>query len=58
MPIPAPKKNEGSQEFISRCMGSDMMNEEYPDQKQRAAICYSSLRKHRGGKTLLTKEKD
>lgn len=56
MPIPGPRKNEDSQKFVSRCIGDDVMNSEYPDQKQRAAVCYSSLRKSRGGKTLLTKE--
>ena len=55
MPMPGPVKHEDSEKFISRCMGNDMMNEEYPDQKQRAAICYSQLRKARGKKTLLTK---
>lgn len=58
MPIPTPRKNEGSQDFIGRCMGNDGMQSEYPKQDQRSAVCYSSLRKHRGGKTLLTKEKE
>lgn len=41
MPLPSPKKKETEQEFVSRCMGDDMMNEDYKDQKQRAAVCYS-----------------
>jgi HK97 family phage prohead protease len=40
MPIPKPKKNENQDEFISRCMGDDIMVKDYPDEKQRAAICY------------------
>lgn len=41
MPIPSPDKSiESKQEFISRCMGNKIMNDDYPDQKQRAAICY------------------
>lgn len=56
MPIPSPMKNEGSQEFVSRCMGDGVMQKEYPDKEQRAAVCYSSLRKKRGSKTLLTKD--
>ena len=47
MPIPTPRKNESSDAFISRCMGDDVMNREYPDQKQRAAVCYSKLRRKR-----------
>lgn len=54
MPIPAPAKGEGSQDFIGRCMGDDTMRSEYTDQKQRSAVCHSSLRKKRGKKTLLT----
>lgn len=54
--MPTPNKGEGSQDFISRCMASDEMQSEYPDQKQRAAVCYSKLRKARGGNTLLTKK--
>ena len=45
MPIPTPHKGEKESEFVSRCMGDDVMNKDYPDQKQRAAICYSQSRK-------------
>jgi hypothetical protein len=41
MPIPSPNENEKEREFISRCMGDKVMNKDYPDQKQRAAICYT-----------------
>lgn len=41
MPIPSPKKSEKQGEFVSRCMGDETMNKEFPDQKQRAAVCYS-----------------
>ena len=56
MPIPSPNKGENSQDFVSRCMANDTMKSEYSDQKQRAAICYSQVRKKRGKKTLLTKK--
>jgi hypothetical protein len=56
MPIPSPNKGEDSKAFVSRCMGDSIMNKEYPDQKQRSAVCYSKLRKSRGGGTLLTKK--
>lgn len=44
MPIPTPRKGQSQQEFISSCMGDKIMNEDYKDQKQRAAICYSKWR--------------
>jgi hypothetical protein len=44
MPLPKPRKKETEQEFVSRCMGDDMMNKEYKDPKQRAAICYSQFK--------------
>ena len=39
MPIPSRKKNEDKDAFVSRCMGSEVMKKDYPDQKQRVAIC-------------------
>lgn len=36
-----PGESENEQEFISRCMGDDKMNSEFPDQEQRAAVCYT-----------------
>lgn len=44
MPIPQPRANESEDEFISRCMGDDTMNEDYPDQEQRAGVCFSTWR--------------
>jgi len=44
MPLPKPRKGEKQDAFISRCMGNDLMNKEYPDNKQRAAVCYSQWR--------------
>jgi hypothetical protein len=45
MPIPSPKKSEKQGDFVSRCMGDETMNKEFPDQKQRAAVCYSQFKK-------------
>lgn len=47
MPLPKPNKNENEQDFISRCAGNSTMNKEYPDNKQRVAVCYSQYRKSR-----------
>lgn len=39
MPIPKRKENEDKDKFVSRCMGNETMKKDYPDQKQRVAIC-------------------
>ncbi len=45
MPIPKPKENETQKDFIARCMGDEVMRDEYPENDKRAAICYSAWRK-------------
>ena len=39
MPIPKPNKDEDNQKFVARCMSDEVMKKEYPDSKQRVAIC-------------------
>lgn len=46
MPIPMPDKGEKKDDFVSRCMGDNIMNKDYPDQKQRSGICYSQWNEH------------
>jgi len=41
MPLPERKEGEPRDIFISRCMGDSVMNNEYPDQSQRSAVCMS-----------------
>jgi len=41
MPMPTPTETESEAEFVGRCMEDDVMVEEYPGQKQRAAVCHS-----------------
>ncbi len=41
MPLPKPKDDEKEQDFIGRCMGDETMKDEYPDNDQRLAVCYS-----------------
>ena len=41
MPLPKPHKDEEKDDFISRCMGNDTMKDEYPDNDQRLAVCYT-----------------
>jgi len=45
MPIPTPYKNEDKDTFMQRCMSDEVMKREYPDPKQRYAICINQLKK-------------
>jgi hypothetical protein len=44
MPIPEKKPNEDKQKYVSRCMSSEIMKKDYPDSKQRVAICLGGTR--------------
>ena len=44
-PITSPRSGEPKKVFISRCMSDPIMNKEFPDIKQRSAVCYSRYRK-------------
>lgn len=44
MPIPQRKQNEDKNKYVSRCMGNETMKKEYPDSKQRVAICLGQTR--------------
>lgn len=39
MPLPRPVKEESRKDFTSRCMSSEVMNSEFPDNSQRFAVC-------------------
>jgi hypothetical protein len=52
MPLPTPNEGETEQEFISRCMGDDTTNEDFPEQQQRAAVCYRRWRDEKGVNTM------
>lgn len=41
MPMPKPRKDESHDEFIDRCMGDEVMNEDFPDAAQRRGVCES-----------------
>lgn len=45
MPIPSLNPNEDKQKFVARCMSNETMKKEYPDSKQRVAVCLSQTRK-------------
>ena len=44
MPIPSKKSQENKKDFLSRCMGDETMKQEYPEAKQRVAICLSQTK--------------
>jgi len=39
MPIPQPQPGEPEEDFTRRCMADDTMRQEYPDLRQRLAVC-------------------
>ena len=39
MPMPSPHSDEKKGDFVDRCMGEPMLKEEFPDAKQRRAVC-------------------
>lgn len=41
MPIVSRKSGEDKRNFMSRCMSDPKMKKEYPDQRQRGAVCDS-----------------
>lgn len=41
MPLPTPQSGESQKDFIDRCMADEVMEDEYPDDNQRIAVCYA-----------------
>ena len=39
MPIPKPDQDEKMTEFLNRCMSDEVMKTEFPNERQRMAIC-------------------
>ena len=58
MPIPNPKENEDKQKFVARCMGNETMKKEYPDSKQRVAICLGQSKGYDTSHPLLDQIQD
>lgn len=55
MPIPKPKDDEKQDEFIERCMSDKTMKEEFKDNKQRLAVCFTTWRKEKESKAYIMK---
>ncbi len=58
MPMPKPSAKETQDDFIGRFMGNPSMQEEYPDQKQRAAVAYKEFRSSTGKPVLNDDDED
>lgn len=58
MPLPAPKPNQSKKDFMKTCMANQTMNNEFPEQGQRYAVCNSLWEKRKkGGITTTIKHK-
>ena len=44
MVMPTPSIGESQPDFVSRCMGDDLMISEYPETAQRAAVCQAQAK--------------
>lgn len=53
MPMPKPRADESHDDFMSRCMGSDVMNDDFPDQAQRAAVCQTQWEDSKKGSSVV-----
>ena len=40
MPLPKPREGQSKNDFISSSIDSEVMKKEFPDRKQRLAVCY------------------
>jgi len=43
MPIPKPKKNQKEDKYIGDCMSDSQMGKDFPNQKQRYAVCKTTF---------------
>ncbi len=50
MPLPTPSANQKQKDFINECMDDTTMLNEFPNDKQRAAVCYSQHERARKSK--------
>lgn len=55
MPLVTPNKDEEKNSFINRCMSNETMKSEFPDQKQRNAVCFSQWRKKKDFDKMMKK---
>jgi len=48
MPLPTKRKGEDRKKFIARCMSNPQTKKDFPDQKQRTAVCFSRSKRSKG----------
>ena len=53
MPLPKPRSDENQSEFVDRCMGNDQSVQDFPDARQRFAVCNQIFRDSRKLKEAL-----
>jgi len=51
MPLPTPSYRQTRKEFIAACMKSEVIQGEFPKQKQALAVCFSRWRGSKARKT-------
>lgn len=51
MPLPKPRKGETKEKFIERCMSDSVMKTEFPNIKQRYAVCNTQWNKRKSKKS-------
>ena len=47
MPLPSPRKNQDENSFVSSCMSDPEMKNEFPNRKQRLAVCHSQQKRRK-----------
>jgi len=57
MPLPLPKQGEAKDAFVARCVASDAMVDEYGDDKQRLAVCFSQWERAQEQKDMSVNDK-
>lgn len=44
MPLPNPRPNENMRQFVGRCMGDSKAIQEFPNKRQRYAVCINKYK--------------
>jgi hypothetical protein len=44
MPLPSPRQGQTQDEFMQTCMSNENMKKEFPQNKQRVAVCMQKWR--------------
>jgi hypothetical protein len=52
LPVPTPRDDEEENDFISRCMSNETMKDDFPDNDQRLAVCFSAWERGQDDKSF------